>query len=178
VHGIVHQSGGHIYVYSELGNGTCFKVYLPRVDQVAEPTKGRQEDEHHARGSETILLVEDEAMVRDLTLEVLRESGYTVIPAERPDEALRISEQNQGPIDLLLTDVVMPGMSGLELAERLKPERPEMKVLYVSGYTADAVVRRGMSDSKTAFLQKPFAPGALVRKVRETLEVVSEQQPN
>ena len=178
VHGIVHQSGGYIYVYTELGNGSCFKIYLPRVDQVAEPTKGRQAVEHHARGSETILVVEDEAMVRDLTLEVLKESGYTVISAERPDDALRISEQNQGPIDLLLTDVVMPGMSGLELAERLKPERPKMKVLYVSGYTADAVARHGMSDPKTAFLQKPYAPGALVRKVREVLEVVNEQRPN
>jgi len=178
VHGIVHQSGGYIYVYSELGNGSCFKIYLPRVDQVAEPTKSRQAIEHHSRGTETILVVEDEAMVRDLTLEVLKESGYTVISAERPDDALRICSQNEGPIDLLLTDVVMPGMSGLELAERLKPERPKMKVLYVSGYTADAVARRGMSDPKTAFLQKPFAPGALVRKVREVLEVVNEQRPN
>jgi len=178
VHGIVHQSGGYIYVYSELGNGSCFKIYLPRVDQVAEPAKSRQAIEHHSRGTETILVVEDEAMVRDLTLEVLKESGYTVISAERPDDALRICSQNEGPIDLLLTDVVMPGMSGLELAERLKPERPKMKVLYVSGYTADAVARRGMSDPKTAFLQKPFAPGALVRKVREVLEVVNEQLPN
>ncbi len=178
VHGIVHQSGGYIYVYSELGNGSCFKIYLPRVDQVAESAKSRQAIEHHARGTETILVVEDEAMVRDLTLEVLKESGYTVISAERPDDALRICAQNQGPIDLLLTDVVMPGMSGLELAERLKPERPKMKVLYVSGYTADAVARRGMSDPETAFLQKPFAPGALVRKVREVLEVVNGQLPN
>jgi PAS domain S-box-containing protein len=178
VHGIVHQSGGYIYVYSELGNGSCFKIYLPLVDQVTGPAKGRQAVEHQARGSETILVVEDEAMVRDLTLEVLKESGYTVISAERPDDAIRICEQNQGPIDLLLTDVVMPGMSGLELAERLKPERPKMKVLYVSGYTADAVARRGMSDPKTAFLQKPFAPGALVRKVQEVLEVTSEQRPN
>jgi PAS domain S-box-containing protein len=178
VHGIVHQSGGYIYVYSELGNGSCFKIYLPRVDQVAEPAKSRQAIEHHARGTETILVVEDEAMVRDLTLEVLKESGYTVIAAERPDDALRICAQNPAPIDLLLTDVVMPGMSGLELAERLKPERPTMKVLYVSGYTADAVARRGMSDPKTAFLQKPFAPGALVRKVREVLEVVNGPLPN
>jgi PAS domain S-box-containing protein len=174
VHGIVHQSGGFIYVYSELGSGSIFKIYLPRVDQAEEPAKVRQTVEHRTRGSETILVVEDEAMVRDLTLEVLKESGYTVISAERPDDALKISEQNQGTIDLLLTDVVMPGMSGLELAERLKPERPKMKVLYVSGYTADAVTRRGMSDPTTAFLQKPFAPGALVRKVREVLEVGSE----
>jgi PAS domain S-box-containing protein len=178
VHGIIHQSGGYIYVYSELGNGSCFKIYLPRVDQVEEAAKSRHAIEHHARGTETILVVEDEAMVRDLTLEVLKECGYTVISAERPDDALRICAQNQAPIDLLLTDVVMPGMSGLELAERLKPERPKMKVLYVSGYTADAVARRGMSDPKTAFLQKPFAPGALVRKVREVLEVVNEQRPN
>jgi len=178
VHGIVHQSGGFIYVYSELGNGSIFKIYLPRVDQVHEPAKVRQTVERPARGSETILVVEDEAMVRNLTLEVLKESGYTVISAERPDDALKICEQNQGAIDLLLTDVVMPGMSGLELAERLKPERPKMKVLYVSGYTADAVARRGMSDPTTAFLQKPFAPGALVRKVREVLEVGSEHPTN
>jgi len=176
VHGIVHQSGGYIYVYSELGNGSCFKIYLPRVDQVAEPAKSRQALEHHAKGTETILVVEDEAMVRDLTLELLKESGYSVIAAERPDDALRICAQNQVPIDLLLTDVVMPGMSGLELAERLKPQRPKMKVLYVSGYTADAVARRGMSDPKTACLQKPCAPGALVRKVREVLEVMNDQQ--
>jgi PAS domain S-box-containing protein len=173
VHGIVNQCGGHICVYSELGEGTCLKVYFPRVDQVADRPKPRPALERHEGGTETILLVEDEEKVRELSMEILKGYGYTVIPATRPDEALEISAQDKGPIDLLLTDVVMPGMSGVELAERLKPGHPRMKVLYVSGYTADAVTRRGVSHSDSVFLQKPFAPDALVRKVREALGVAS-----
>jgi len=176
VHGIVKQSGGHITVYSEVGHGTCFKIYFPRVDEVTKPSPEPGALEEHRGGTETILLVEDEAMVRDLAQEVLKDVGYTVIAVDRPDEALEISEQNKGPIDLVLTDVVMPGMSGPELVKRLKPKRPDIKVLYVSGYAADALVRHGLPHSKSAFLQKPFAPAALVRKVREVLTKAGEHR--
>ena len=169
VHGIVSQSRGHISVYSELGRGTCFKIYFPRVDPVTKPGRDTQVDQPDQRGSETILLVEDEAMVREFTFEVLKESGYAVLPAQRPDEALKICKEYPGRIDLLLTDVIMPGMSGPELAKRLRPGRPEMKILYVSGYTADAVTQEGISDPNIAFLQKPYAPAALMRKVQEVL---------
>jgi PAS domain S-box-containing protein len=169
VHGIVSQSRGHISVYSEPGKGTCFKIYFPRLDPVTKPSQDSQVNQPDRRGSETILLVEDEAMVRELTFEVLKESGYVVLPAQRPDEALKICEECPGRIDLLLTDVVMPGMSGLELAKRLKPGRPEMKILFVSGYTADAVTEDGISHPNAAFLQKPYAPAALLRKVHEIL---------
>ena len=173
VHGIVSQSGAHISVYSEVGKGTCFKIYFPRVDPGKKPVQEFRAPEPHRRGSETILLVEDEEMVRAFTLEVLKQSGYVVIAAKRPDEALEICEQCDRPINLLLTDVVMPGMSGPELAKRLKPSRPELRVLYVSGYTAEAVTQDGISDSHTAFLQKPFAPTTLVRKVQELLSMAS-----
>jgi len=176
VHGIVRQSGGHITVYSEVGHGTCFKIYFPRVDEVTKPSPEPGVLEEHRGGTETILLVEDEAMVRDLAQEVLKESGYKVIAVDRPDEALKISDQSQGPIDLILTDVVMPGMSGPELVERIKPKRPDIKVLYVSGYAADALVRHGLPHSKTAFLQKPFSPAALTRKVREVLTKAGEHR--
>ena len=130
-----------------------------------------------AVGTETILLVEDEEGVRELARDILRASGYTVLEARSGHEALLLCERHQGPLDLLLTDVVMPRMSGRELAERLGPLRPDVSVLYMSGYTDDAVIRHGVQGAGTAFLQKPFSPAALVQRVRETLDLATARNP-
>lgn len=173
VYGIVKQSGGSIYVYSEAGRGTSFKIYLPRVEEaVAAPVRpaAAPTPQTRAGGQETLLVVEDDDAVRALTRTVLRGKSYNVIEAIDADEALRWVEEHSEPIHLLVTDVVMPGMSGRALAERLTELRPELKVLYVSGYTDDAVVRHGLLEAEIAFLQKPFTPDALARKVRELLD--------
>jgi two-component system, cell cycle sensor histidine kinase and response regulator CckA len=170
VYGIVKQSGGNVWVYSEVGRGTTFKIYLPRTDKTVEnPVTNSRHDEAPA-GTETVLLVEDEEIVRDMTHEILRMSGYHVLESSRGSEALAVCEQHRGPIHLMLTDVVMPQMSGRELAERLMPLRPEMRVLYMSGYTDDAIVHHGVLDEGMAFIEKPFTPNALARKVRESLD--------
>jgi two-component system cell cycle sensor histidine kinase/response regulator CckA len=174
VYGIVKQSGGHIWVYSEPGRGTTFKIYLPRVAQVAGPVESPPLPAPSAHGRETILLVEDETAVRDLARDILQANGYTVLEAGHGSEALRICERHAGPIHLMLTDVVMPGMSGRQLADRLAPLQPTMTVLYMSGYTNNAIVHRGVLDAHTAFLQKPFTPDALARKVREVLDARHE----
>ncbi|MCU1287358.1 MAG: multi-sensor hybrid histidine kinase [Acidobacteriales bacterium] len=169
VYGIVKQSGGYIWVYSEIGLGTTFKVYLPRVDAESEesitganrPTK---------RGVETVLLVEDEEGVRALTRHVLKRSGYTVLEARDGVEALAISEEHGKSIDLLLTDVVLQHMSGREIAQQILKTAPGMRVLYMSGYTDDAVLRHGILTEETFFLQKPFTTDGLIRKVREVLD--------
>jgi signal transduction histidine kinase/DNA-binding response OmpR family regulator len=169
VYGIVQQSGGVIWVYSEVGQGTTFKIYLPRVEEVGttpEPTRARPAP---PRGSETILVVEDEEPLRRLVRTVLRANGYTVLEASRGEEALRICEHQLGIIHLMLTDVVMPQMNGRELATRVASMRPETKVLFMSGYTDNAIVHQGVLDAGAAFMQKPFTPDALARKVREVL---------
>jgi PAS domain S-box-containing protein len=169
VFGIVRQGGGSVWVYSEPGKGTTFKVYLPRIDAeldaprpIVPPTK--------LRGSETILLVEDDDQVRAVALGILRRNGYQVIEARHAGEALLHSEKASGAIDLLLTDVVMPQMSGPELAKRLASVRPGMKVLCMSGYTDDSIVRHGVLESHLAYVQKPITPEGLTSRVREVLD--------
>jgi two-component system, cell cycle sensor histidine kinase and response regulator CckA len=169
VYGIVKQSMGNIWVYSEVGLGTTFKVYLPCVDDEVDNKQPSQSSQPIALGSGTVLLVEDDEMVRGLTRTTLEEGGYKVIQAANGAEAVLICEQYQEPIHLLLTDVVMPGMSGRAVADRLKTLRPQMLVLYMSGYTEDAIVHRGVLNEGVNFIEKPFAPAALTRKVREVL---------
>jgi PAS domain S-box-containing protein len=170
VYGIVKQSGGNLWVYSELGQGTTFKVYLPRIDEGAAEYKRSAENEDAFRGTETVLLAEDEEMVRKLSARVLEMYGYQVLEAANGGTAFLICERHQGNIDLLLTDVIMPEMSGRELANRLNELRPEMKVLFMSGYTDDAIVHQGVLDEDENFIQKPFTPNALGQKVREVLD--------
>jgi two-component system, cell cycle sensor histidine kinase and response regulator CckA len=170
VYGIVKQSGGNIWVYSEVGRGTTFKVYLPRVDESAKEYNAVAKVEESSRGTETILLVEDEELVRNLAREVLESYNYQVLEAAKGGTALLLCEHHEEPISLLLTDIVLPEMSGHLLAERLSQLRPEMKVLYMSGYTDNAIVHHGVLDEGTNFIQKPFTPTALVKKVREVLD--------
>ena len=170
VYGIVKQSGGYIWVYSEPGRGTTIKVYLPRVPGAADAPSPAPPPKEVRGGHETVLLVEDAAPVRALARRSLEACGYRVLDAPDGPAALKLSAQHGDSIDLLVTDVVMPGMSGRELAERLARERPRTKVLYTSGYTDDAMVRQGVLTAGVAFLQKPFVPDSLARKVREVLD--------
>jgi len=169
VYGIIKQSGGYVLVQSEPGHGTTFRIYLPRVDEAADPTGPVRIALPQGGGTETVLLVEDEESVRQLVRETLEARGYHVLEAENGETALRISSQHSGPIDMLITDVVMPGMSGRELSARLCASHPQTKVLYLSGYTEDAIVHEGVLEPGTAFLQKPFTLQMLSRKVREVL---------
>jgi PAS domain S-box-containing protein len=169
VYGIVKQGGGYIFAQSEPGRGTTFRIYLPRVPDPA-PSPGVENHPQGAiGGSETVLLVEDEESVRELVRETLKARGYSVIEASDGIEGMRVSEEYQGKIEILITDVVMPGMSGRELAKRVAAERPNIKVLYLSGYTEDAIIHEGALEPGTAFLQKPFTLQVLARKVREVL---------
>ncbi|HZQ21320.1 MAG TPA: PAS domain S-box protein [Terriglobales bacterium] len=169
VYGIVKQSGGYIFVESEPCRGTTFRIYLPRVEDAADAAVGAKTAPESIGGSETILLVEDEESVRQLVRETLQSKGYNVMEAENGERALRIAEAHKAPIDAVITDVVMPGMSGRDLAQRLLTTRPDIKILYLSGYTEDAIIHQDVLEPGTAFLQKPFTLQTLTKKVREVL---------
>jgi PAS domain S-box-containing protein len=172
VYGIVKQSGGHIWLYSEPGRGTTFKIYLPRVQETVGKPVSPAEGTASGAGSETILVVEDEEALRVMACDILRSKGYRILQAKDGQEALSTLQSSQGPIQLLLTDVVMPGMSGKELVDSSRALHREMQVLYMSGYTDNSVVHHGVLDPGTEFLQKPFTPDALLRKVRKVLDSV------
>ena len=170
VYGIVKQSGGNIWVYSEVGRGTTFKIYLPRVADNVEEYSRPMEDAKLTQGTETILLVEDEEMLRKLARQTLKGYGYHVLEASNGDDAITVCNQYPGDIDLLLTDVIMPRLNGRELSNCLLETRPKLRVLFMSGYTDDAIVHQGVLDESANFIQKPFSPDALAKKVRAVLE--------
>jgi CheY-like chemotaxis protein len=170
VYGIVKQSGGNIWVYSEAGKGTTFKIYLPREPGATATATKRRVVKTLARGTETILVVEDEEALRKVAVRTLESAGYTVLTAADGEGALLAHAQHPGAIQLLLTDVVMPRMSGKKLAQELSGLRPALKVLYMSGYTDNAIVHHGVLDAGTHFLGKPFSAADLTRKVREVLD--------
>jgi CheY-like chemotaxis protein len=173
IYGIVKQSIGYILVYSEPGHGTTFKLYLPRVEEDACVLPRRDDIGYLPRGNETVLLAEDEPLVRGFVVRVLHGLGYKVLEAGNGEEAIRLVRKHIGEeIHLLLTDVVMPQMNGRELAEQLKTIRPDIKLLFTSGYTDNAMVQHGLLDSNIAFLEKPFLAATLARKVREALDKV------
>jgi two-component system, cell cycle sensor histidine kinase and response regulator CckA len=173
VYGIVKQSGGYIWVYSELHKGTIFKVYLPRVEQHAQESEPTEPVQLITQNCETILLAEDSASLREMAREYLQSVGYTVLEAASGAEALQKARDFDGTIHLLLTDVVMPGMSGPELAGQMASLRPGIRVIFTSGYTDDAIARQGVLDPAVAFIEKPYRPKALARKIREVLGVPS-----
>jgi PAS domain S-box-containing protein len=169
VYGIVKQSKGNIWVYSEPGKGSTFKIYLPRVEESGHARENAKKEEESLQGSETVLVVEDDEMVRNVTLKILQRYGYAVLCARDGQEALRMCREHKEQVQLMLTDVVMPGMGGRDLEEKLQKIQPGMKVLFMSGYTDNAIVHHGMLDKGIAFLQKPFTPEGLARKVRAVL---------
>lgn len=170
VHGIAKLSGGHVAVYSEVGHGTTFKFYLPRIDARPAASAAQRKQSLIPGGTETILLVEDEDAVRALTRHVLSNCGYRILEARDGNEAMILAKQHDGRIDLLVTDVVMPRIGGRELATRLTEMLPGLKVLFLSGYTDDAIVRHGILEAEVSFLQKPFTPSSLAAKIREVLD--------
>ncbi|NJL27242.1 MAG: PAS domain-containing protein [Thermoanaerobaculia bacterium] len=172
VYSFVNRSGGHVEVESELGRGTTFKIYLPHTAEATQPAPPSQDLPALPAGSETILLVEDDESVRTLAKVVLESCGYTVVEAGRGHEALRAAERHAGVIDLLLTDVVMPGMNGRRLAELLAKSRPQTRVLFISGHVDDIVARQGLLEPELALLKKPFTPIGLAREVRRVLDLL------
>jgi signal transduction histidine kinase len=177
VYGIVRQSGGSLYVYSEPGRGTSFKIYLPEIAPPSSRRTRAAQQPARLHGDETVLLVEDEASVRDLARKVLEGHGYTVLEADRGAAALLLSDAHATAIDVLVTDVVMPEMSGRELAQHLAARRPKTRVLFMSGFTDDAVVRHGVLEADVAYLQKPFTPEGLLKRVRAVLDGNAPPRP-
>ena len=169
VYGIVKQSGGSIWVYSELGHGTVFKIYFPSVSESLTPRVVAKRETHSYSGTETILLVEDEEGVRSMVRVALVSRGYKVLEVKDGESAMAMCARHDGPIDLLLTDVVMPQTSGPTVAGKVAAQRPGIKVLYMSGYTDDAIVRHGVLSHNMPFIQKPFSPVTLRKKIREVL---------
>jgi len=167
---VVKQSGGFIWVYSELRRGTSFKIYLPRIDQPLDQPGTALTVSDAPRGTETILLAEDEQDVREVAREFLESGGYTVLEAKDGTEAVGLVEKHQGDIDLLITDMVMPGITGQELALRLREIRPNLRMLYMSGYSDGAALNSALSDSSVRLLTKPFSRSALLRAVKELLK--------
>ncbi len=177
VYGIVKQSGGHIWVQSHPGEGAIFRIYLPRVEEAARPKSGLRRLPLRSRGDETVLVVEDEERVRALVKQLLAMNGYSVLEAANGSDALTVLRGHAGRINLLLTDVVMPSMGGRELVEQACALRPDLKVMYMSGYTDDQIVHTGVLDAKVPFLQKPFSPDVLALKVREVIDEPSPELP-
>ena len=171
VYGIVQQSGGFITAYSEVGRGTTFHIYMPRVDKSTEPVRLLEESYLHLCGCETILLVEDEAGVRDVASMILQEAGYHILAAGTPEEAMMIETHYEGPINLLLTDVIMPHMTGRDMAHRLAHRRPQMPVVYMSGYTEDVMAFQQLLEAGAHLIEKPFYPTDLLRMVRRAIEL-------
>ena len=170
VYGVVKQSGGSIWVNSKLGAGTTFNIYLPQAQGVSEAPAPKKPQTTLKQGSETILVVEDDAGVRELVCMMLTSKGYTVLTAQHPSDAESVCQRHSGNIHLLLTDMILPGASGREIAQRVGALRPGIKVLYMSGYTDDALIRDHGLDESFAFLQKPFSQGSVAAKVREVLD--------
>jgi CheY-like chemotaxis protein len=170
VYGFLKQSGGHVEVYSELSHGTTFKIYLPYADDVTLPVRQAADAQKVPRGTETVLLVEDDAAVRNFTKVALQSTGYAVLEAQDGEQALRVAGEYRGLIHILVSDLVMPRMGGRQLADLLTRTRPGMRVLFMSGYTHEVAMHQQTPESKVAFLQKPFSPNRLARKVREILE--------
>jgi CheY-like chemotaxis protein len=170
VYGVVRQHGGQIELHSAEGRGSTFSVYLPHVKDTAAPVQPRVPSGEVARGFETILVAEDDDRVRELACTILRECGYVVYDAPNAEQAQELYDYIMGPVDLLLTDVIMPGMKGPELYRVLSEADPHLKVLYVSGYPSDALAPHGILDEKTPLLPKPFTEVSLTQKVREVLE--------
>ena len=170
VFGVVKQCQGHIWVYSEPNQGATFKIYLPCLPETSAALPEFDVSRRLPTGTETILVVEDEVSVRDLAIRTLRGQGYTILEAGNGEEALHVAYEYPEKIDLLFTDVVMPQMGGKVLAKRLKAVRPDIKILFTSGYTDNAIVHYGILDSGIAFVQKPFTLEVLVRRVRQALD--------
>jgi len=170
VYGIVRQLGGQVMVYSEVDRGTSFKIYLPRLEAAADQLQVAAAAGPPPGGTETVLLVEDEPALRVLVEEILTKGGYHVLQNEKPEAALALAAGHGGAIDLVLTDVIMPNMSGREMADALRLGRPGIRVLFMSGYTDDAISHHGILEPGTHFLEKPFTADGLLRKIREVLE--------
>jgi CheY-like chemotaxis protein len=170
IYGIIKQSNGYVWVYSELGKGTTFKIYLPQTGEKSETEKTSQNLNDKLNGHETILIVEDEEMARSLAVQILQKNGYNVLEAQGGDAAIEVCKSHRGQIHLMLTDVVMPNMNGCELSKQVAPVRPDVNVLYMSGYTEHAVYKNDLLDPEENFIQKPFTISSDVSKIRSILD--------